>query len=83
MKLEAVVKKHGMVCHVELEFTSADKDGVHYFQMVKPRKITNKRFKWEPMKSMNPLQPLAEALIHLISLEDSKIGYLWKKVEDA
>jgi hypothetical protein len=81
MRYKIEVNKLGLVCDIELVFTSADTEGTHYFKMIKPRKVTTKRFKWEPIKHKNTLQPVLEALEYLVGLEDSKDS-MWR-VKDA
>jgi hypothetical protein len=78
MILKADLELHGKVCHVEVEFTSATKEGVHYFQMIKPLRLTNRRFVWEPHSGKSNLEPLVAALVWL--MENDKPKY-WSVID--
>jgi hypothetical protein len=70
MILKARLEDNNLVLDIEVVFTSATKEGVHYFNMVKPIKLTNKRFKWEPQEGKPRTQPLFEAILWV--LENNK-----------
>ncbi len=63
MRLAAQLEVTGVVCDVEIEFTSCSKEGVHYFKMVKPVQEPSVRFKWEPHEGNDRSQALVEAIV--------------------
>jgi len=48
MDVTMTVRIGRLVAHVKAEFTSTDMQGIHYYKITEPVKITNKRIMWSP-----------------------------------